>query len=124
MGRSEPAEQPCCAPVPARLTGSSAVRLHLTLVAGLTLCVGAFCIEVVRALGGNTLSWAYVVEWPLFAVFGTVMWWDILHGRDRRRSPSRRGAIENDDADDDDDLKAWRRYLREMEETDAEGRDA
>ncbi len=27
-----------------------------------------------RALSGNTLSWAYTFEWPIFAVFGVVFW--------------------------------------------------
>jgi hypothetical protein len=27
-----------------------------------------------RALAGNTLSWAYTVEWPIFAVAGAVFW--------------------------------------------------
>jgi hypothetical protein len=27
-----------------------------------------------RALGGNALSWAYTVEWPIFAVTGAVFW--------------------------------------------------
>jgi hypothetical protein len=27
-----------------------------------------------RALGGNALSWAYTVEWPIFAVAGAVFW--------------------------------------------------
>jgi hypothetical protein len=27
-----------------------------------------------RALAGNALSWAYVFEWPLFAVMGAVFW--------------------------------------------------
>jgi hypothetical protein len=26
------------------------------------------------ALSGNTLSWAYTFEWPLFAIFGVVFW--------------------------------------------------
>ncbi len=26
------------------------------------------------ALSGNTLSWAYTFEWPLFAIFGIVFW--------------------------------------------------
>ena len=26
------------------------------------------------ALSGNTLSWAYTCEWPLFAIFGVVFW--------------------------------------------------
>ncbi len=27
-----------------------------------------------RALGGNGLSWAYVFEWPMFAIFAVVFW--------------------------------------------------
>jgi len=27
-----------------------------------------------RAMAGNTLSWAYTFEWPLFAIFGAVFW--------------------------------------------------
>lgn len=27
-----------------------------------------------RAMAGNTLSWAYTFEWPIFAVFGVVFW--------------------------------------------------
>jgi hypothetical protein len=56
---------------------------------GLTICVGAFVIEVIRALGGNSLSWAYVFEWPILATFAIYMWWNLLHGQDgRRRKPA------------------------------------
>jgi hypothetical protein len=27
-----------------------------------------------RAMAGNSLSWAYTFEWPIFAVFGAVFW--------------------------------------------------
>jgi hypothetical protein len=27
-----------------------------------------------RAMAGNTLSWAYTFEWPIFSVFGVVFW--------------------------------------------------
>src|SRR6266702_3673754 len=27
-----------------------------------------------RAMAGNTLSWAYTFEWPIFAIFGVVFW--------------------------------------------------
>jgi len=27
-----------------------------------------------RAESGNSLSWAYTFEWPLFAIFGVVFW--------------------------------------------------
>ncbi len=72
-----------------RLRGADALRLHLTLAIGLAVCIGAFVIEVIRALDGNTLSWAYVFEWPIFAAFAIYMWWNLLHGQDgRRRRPT------------------------------------
>ncbi len=72
-----------------RLRGADAFRLHLTLTIGLIICVGAFVIEVIRALGGNSLSWAYVFEWPILATFAIYMWWNLLHGQDgRRRKPA------------------------------------
>jgi hypothetical protein len=27
-----------------------------------------------RAIAGNSLSWAYTFEWPIFAIFGAVFW--------------------------------------------------
>ncbi len=62
-----------------RLTGKSAVKTHLTLFVGLVLCGGAFWFELGRAERGNELSWAYVFEWPLLALFAIYMWWKILH---------------------------------------------
>jgi hypothetical protein len=31
------------------------------------------------AVGGNGLSWAYVFEWPAFAVYAVYMWWKLIH---------------------------------------------
>lgn len=68
-----------------RLPRKEAWRLHVTLAAGLALCATAFWFELSRALGGNALSWAYVFEWPLLAVFAVYMWWQLSHpGRDNR----------------------------------------
>jgi hypothetical protein len=33
------------------------------------------------ARGGNGLSWAYVFEWPAFAVYAIYMWWQLIHDR-------------------------------------------
>jgi hypothetical protein len=117
----EPAQEPSPAIQPTRLTGSAAFRLHLTLGTGLAICIGAFCIEVLRALGGNTLSWAYVFEWPVFAGFAIYMWWNLLNGWDRRRPPANDGAAApgsagpNQDEGHSGQLEAWRRYLRELD---------
>jgi hypothetical protein len=113
-----------------RLTGSDALRLHLILAAGLVLCFGAFSIEVLRALGGNTLSWLYVFEWPFFAGFGIYMWWKLLnesYGGPTRsdggpKAPkAHEGASPAAAREHDEALKAWNRYLAEM--SDAEDQD-
>ncbi len=125
-----------------RLRGAPALRLHLTLAIGLLVCVVAFVIEIFRALGGNTLSWCYVFEWPILGGFGTYVWWSLLHGHDRRRSRHRaltgtkassRELVEapgdassadrsttsdghiDDQQHEDPDLDAWNAYLRSLE---------
>lgn len=55
------------------------MKTHVTLAAGLLLCAAAFWFELGRALAGNTLSWAYVFEWPLLGGFAIYMWWKVLH---------------------------------------------
>lgn len=106
---------------PRRLTGSDALHLHLTLAAGLALCIGAFVFELLRALGGHSFSWMYVFEWPLFAGFAVYMWWNLLQGKDRvRRTSSSQPARTSADTPDGS-LDAWNLYLQVMEA--AEGDD-
>jgi hypothetical protein len=51
-----------------------------------------------RALAGNELSWAYTVEWPLFAVLGAVFWAKTI--RDELRPPESAGrGAEGDPGD-------------------------
>ncbi len=101
-----------------RLTGSEAVKLHITLVVGLSLCVAAFIFEVKRALGGNELSWAYVFEWPLFAVFAVYMWWTTLHqNRGRRRAAARPKTVAPEHVEM---LKAWQEQQRRLAAADRE----
>lgn len=38
-----------------------------------------------RAIAGNSLSWAYTFEWPVFAIFGAVFWVKTI--RDELRPP-------------------------------------
>lgn len=105
---------------PVQWWSASAVKLHLTLVAGLTLCVVASWIEWRRALDGVALAWAYAFEWPLFGVLGLWLWWRLLHGdtprRPVRRTTARRtsGRRRGDIAEDDPGLIAWREYLAEL----------
>jgi hypothetical protein len=39
-----------------------------------------------RALAGNSLSWAYTFEWPLFAIMGAVFWAKTIRDEFRIRS--------------------------------------
>lgn len=101
-----------------RLTGSEAAKVHLTLVAGLALCIAAFLFEVKRALGGNELSWAYVFEWPLFAVFAVYMWWTVLHqNRRRQRAAAKPKVVAPEHVEM---LKNWQEHLRSMASAEAE----
>jgi DNA-binding transcriptional regulator of glucitol operon len=58
-------------------------RRAVTLHAVILIVVPAFlalCLwQISRALGGNSLSWAYVFEWPLFAAYAVYMWWRFVH---------------------------------------------
>jgi hypothetical protein len=89
----EPPEPTPPDPGRTHLTGWEAGKVHITLVLVLALCLSAFWFEVRRALGGNELSWAYVFEWPIFAVFGVYMWWTTLHQNRRRRRTGPRPKV-------------------------------
>jgi hypothetical protein len=47
---------------------------HLFAVAAVAGMVWLGDWQLRRALAGNTLSWAYTFEWPIFAIFGVVFW--------------------------------------------------
>jgi hypothetical protein len=101
-----------------RLTGSDALKLHLTLAGGLVLCAAAFWFEVRRALGGNELSWAYVFEWPLFAAFALYLWWQTLHQNRRRQQAAlapKMVAPEHVEM-----LRRWQAHVRDMADAEAE----
>jgi hypothetical protein len=104
---------------PVRLEGREALRLHIVLVAGLALCIAAFTVELWRALDGNTFSWMYVFEWPIFAGFALYMWWHLLHGTDRVRRPAKHDAAPMGPPPPppaaDEKLEAWNRYVRDLE---------
>lgn len=59
------------------LAGRS-LLLHLTLVVTAPVCLLAGWWQLQRALGGNTLSFVYVFEWPAFAGVAVWAWWVLL----------------------------------------------
>ena len=56
-----------------------AIQLHVVILIVVPAFVALCLWQVSRAVGGNTLSWAYVFEWPLFAAYAVYMWWRFVH---------------------------------------------
>lgn len=92
--------------------------LHLTLLAGLLLCAVATLVEWRRAHEGHLAAWAYLVEWPVFAVAGGVIWWRLIHPA--TATPPRTPTEVVDAEADDPELAAWRAHQRRMEASDEE----
>ena len=109
-----------------------ALKLHaviLIVVPGfLALCLW----QVSRAVDGNTLSWAYVFEWPLFAGYAVYMWWRLVHEAPEGTPPP---ASDGDPAggpnasasadpagdarqEEDPELAAYNAYLAQLAERD------
>jgi hypothetical protein len=94
------------------------MRIHFGLALCETICISAFIIEVLRALGGNTLSWAYVFEWPLFGGYGIYMWHQLL-AQERGTEPVRRARADADTSVTDERMASWNEYLRQVHEKDS-----
>jgi hypothetical protein len=91
----------------------SILRLNLALGFAEAICITAFIIEIQRALGGNTLSWAYVFEWPLLSVYAVYMWRKLL--REERGEASGRPVVYDSE---DPALDAWNAYLESVHQSD------
>jgi len=50
------------------------VLWHVLALIGVTVCLLAGRWQFQRATAGNMLSWAYTVQWPLFALFVVFLW--------------------------------------------------
>ena len=86
----------------------SVTTIHVGLVLAEVICISAFGFELSRALSGNTLSWAYVFEWPILGVYAVYMWHRLLRDARGETKPVERSA------EDDPQLDAWNRYLEEL----------
>jgi len=77
-------------------------------------------------MAGHVPAWAYVVEWPLFAVVGTAMWWRLVHPRQQPSPPPTAGQIPDpgDTPTDDPDLLEWRQYVERLRRTDEQAGDS
>ena len=77
--------------------------------------------QLSRALSGNSLSWAYTFEWPLFA--GYLIWvWRRLLREERILGAAGEGGPPSDAVhpaveEEDEELAAYNRYLAALEES-------
>lgn len=63
----------------ARWFSKKSLLLHLAVAVWVTGCSVAAYWQVTVALAGDKLGWLYSVEWPIFGIFGVVVWWNALH---------------------------------------------
>ena len=102
---------------PSSIIGSSrptsrwaAARLLSTTLLVVFACLAAGAFELSRAIGGNSLSWAYVFEWPLFAGMAIFLCWRIWTGHSQLSGQGGSALGQ----DEQDKLAAWNRYLAEL----------
>ena len=88
-------------------------RIHVGLFLAELICVPAFVIELLRAIGGNELSWAYVFEWPALGIYAIYMWRKMLR-EERGLSKPKPQKVFKDDAR----LAEWNAYLASVHRTD------
>jgi hypothetical protein len=103
-------------------------RLHAGLAVACAICTAGFCVEVLRATGGNELSWAYVFEWPFLCAYAFYMWRRLVVDERRRaaglapsvrarrepRSARGRARALRREAEEAGALESWNRYLAEV----------
>ena len=65
--------------------------LALTLAAG---CLGLGWWQYTRAAEGNSISWGYMFEWPVFAAFVVFLWYREIQVARRRSASSPEPDVE------------------------------
>ncbi|MDG4805839.1 hypothetical protein O7634_03605 [Micromonospora sp. WMMD1120] len=122
-----------------RLWTPAWIARHVAMVVLVVGFLGLGWWQVSRAAAGNSLSWGYAVEWPIFAGFVVYVWWREVKLARRRpvepETPSPAPTVEPaptvdagsrpavrrpvrvsrarvaDDVVEDTDLAAYNRYL-------------
>jgi hypothetical protein len=101
------------------------IGLHFVAIVLIAAFLLAGYWQLGRAQGGNLQSWAYVIEWPMFAIFVVVMWVrmvrDELRGKPDEETgddaatpaPAMAPPAEIDD-EEDEELAAYNRRLARL----------
>jgi DNA-binding transcriptional regulator of glucitol operon len=108
-----------------------ALKLHAVILVVVPACLALCVWQIDRALGGNSLSWAYVFEWPLFAAYAVYMWWRFVHekpepadavvsenGHVDAAPRSQTGPPDAKSAQEEAELAAYNDYLARLAERD------
>jgi hypothetical protein len=74
--------------VSSRWTTRRAVGLHATLAIVLPGFGALTWWQVERAISGNTLSYVYSFEWPLFAAYAVYLWWKLVREAPSSQTPA------------------------------------
>ncbi len=67
-----------------------------------------------RAESGNSLSWAYTFEWPLFAIFVVVFWVKTIRDEVRPPAQPREAFALPGGGEDDKELAPYNAYLARL----------
>lgn len=108
--------------MPHRWTSPRALVTHVGMLGAVGVCAAAARWQVHRAASGNILSYAYAVEWPLFAIAAVVMWWQLIHDTDRSSEHDRPPPPERALTDVPVDDPALRSYNEELASLSTHGR--
>jgi len=115
--------------VRSRWLSSGAIKLHVAVFLAVGGCLGAFWWQLGRALHGHTRSWAYAVEWPLFAAYAVWMWWKLLREEpgfagQRAESKTKLDPLSKIlDDEDEAEHRAWVAYNEYLARLSAENRE-
>jgi hypothetical protein len=107
---------------------------HLTAAVVVPGCIALCWWQVTRAVGGNTLSWAYVFEWPIFGGYAVFMWWKLIHDDSPARSEHQDPGSSTPDGEEpeaaarpvrsakdvaeDEEMASYNRYLAALHASD------
>jgi len=93
-------------------------------------CIFAAWWQASVAMAGNGLSYLYAVEWPIFAIFGIVLWWNVIHDDPETHGNRRLASLRKVQRDspeppptpsmvrrqsqEDEQLRAYNDYLEQL----------
>ncbi|GAA2630574.1 hypothetical protein [Paractinoplanes durhamensis] len=72
------------------------IARHVAALVVVVGCLGLGWWQFSRASGGNSLSWGYTFEWPVFAGFFAFLWWREVQLTRRPPKPADEPAEEDE----------------------------